>query len=132
SFAGVQTADGEGRFRVEAFAGRYKIQFFTPDQKRTQFFVGSRTFEDATTFTVKAGQDTVASDRLLPAGSIRVTAVDVRTGHAIADFCASTGTAFACSDGSGAVVLTDIVIGPAEVMVTPTSDRFLTATRTVT
>jgi hypothetical protein len=113
--AGFARTGADGRFRVEVFPGRYKLLFNTPDFSRFQYITGAKTFEDATTFTVEAGRDTTVTDRVLPTGEVRVTAVDARTGARIADFCAGAEAASGCSGGSGEVRLTGVVAGPTSV-----------------
>jgi hypothetical protein len=52
-----------------------------------QYVRGELTRERADVVTVAPGRHTIVEDRLLPTGTVRVTARDARTGRAVADFC---------------------------------------------
>lgn len=71
--------DWEGRYRVAVTAGEYLVSFEPyPGSGQWQYVPGKVFGEDATIFTVVAGQDTVADDTALVAGSIsgRLTTAD--------------------------------------------------------
>ena len=130
--AGFTRTGDNGEFRTEVFPGQYRISFSTPDFSRFQYFVGAKTFEDATVFTVEAGRDTTVTDRLLPTGDVRVTARDARTGAPIADFCAGAESASGCSGGAGEVRLTGVVAGPTTVFAYTEDGRYFGGDTTVT
>jgi hypothetical protein len=130
---GAMQSDADGRFHAELFPGQYKIMFTDAENMRFQFFVGSRTLEDATAFTVTAGQTTTVADHFLPMSSVRVTATDAHSGRHIADFCASVDTASAvCSNGAGFVVVTGVIVGAETVFVSTPDGRFNDGEKKVT
>ncbi|HEX6967666.1 MAG TPA: carboxypeptidase regulatory-like domain-containing protein [Micromonosporaceae bacterium] len=127
--AGVyQETDGNGEFTVPAvFAGSYKLDFWTADYSRNQYYKGKLSWETADLVTVEADQETRIEDSLLATGSVRVFAVDANTGEAIADFCVDG----VCSNGTGSALVTDLPAGEHRLFIYTESDTHMHTTATV-
>lgn len=131
--------DETGRASMEALAGDYKVQVVPAvpgdpdslDYARAQWLHGARSFEEGDVITVTADTATAVAERLLPWGSLTVTARDSIDGSPIADFCVSVAGREACSGGSGAVTVTALVPGTHEVIVFTRDDRYFSAGTTV-
>ncbi|HEX5594832.1 MAG TPA: carboxypeptidase regulatory-like domain-containing protein [Micromonosporaceae bacterium] len=100
------TTDSNGEFAVPTLLlGSYKIAF--SHGERHQYYAGKNSFEEADLVTVRADEETRITDSLLPTGSVRVIAVDAKTGNAIPDFCVQD----VCSNGTGKATVTELPAG---------------------
>lgn len=121
---GFSTTDAEGRYRLpRLFPGEYTVQFILPDQ-RTQWAHGKTSAETADRFIVTAGAETVVDETVLPAGQVRVHAVDAKTGEPITNFCAATAALFACTQDD-VITFEKVPVGRHEITVIPNSDAYL-------
>lgn len=112
------TTDANGSWYLTVRPGTYQVRFQTGSQ--TQFAYGKSSGDTATPVNVVADGNTVVNDALTAPGSLRVTAVDARTGSPLTSFCASTSDAAflsACTD-DGAAVFPQLGAGTYAVTVT--------------
>ncbi|HLL64761.1 MAG TPA: carboxypeptidase regulatory-like domain-containing protein [Micromonosporaceae bacterium] len=126
---GSVTTSPDGRFEAVVLAGEYKVSFGNdPWRVRGQYFFGARTQEAAAVITVAAGSSVTIEDRLLPTSEVRVTARDTSTGAMITNFCAYIlGVAHGCSNGTGEVRLTGVVVGATSVWASAADGRYNSA-----
>jgi 5-hydroxyisourate hydrolase-like protein (transthyretin family) len=81
--------DSKGRFKVTGvLPGVYKVSF-TDRTKRTQYAHGKGTWTAGKVFTVKSGKTTTVNDKQVAPATLRITAVDAKTGKKLPGFCAS-------------------------------------------
>jgi hypothetical protein len=131
-FSGFAKTDDNGNWRLpRLFAGTYRVSFFRSDFTHQQYAFGKLGRDRADLIPVTAGQEATVNDSELPVGTIVLTATDTRTGQALADFCASTDGAFACSNGTGTVTLDDLAQGPHDITVFTDNSRYFDARLTV-
>ncbi|SCF34883.1 Carboxypeptidase regulatory-like domain-containing protein [Micromonospora viridifaciens] len=91
-FANTYT-DEYGRYRLDQVpvGTGYTVQFSSPWRLVQQYAYGTVDQSAAARFAVTEGKTTTVDDRKLPTGSVRLTAVDSRTGQPILNFASSIG-----------------------------------------
>ncbi|MEV4621817.1 carboxypeptidase regulatory-like domain-containing protein [Asanoa sp. NPDC049573] len=106
------TTNSNGDFSVpRLLAGEYAIEFMVGD--RIEYFDRASDLDQADPVTVIGGKDNRVTPSLLPTGSVRLRALDAITGATIRDFCAGGR----CSNGTGQLVLTNLLAGPNPISV---------------
>ena len=80
--------DSAGRFKVAGvLPSQYKVSF-TDRTGRTQYAYGKGARAAAKVFTVTSGKTTTVNDKQVAPATLRITAVDARTGKKLSTFCA--------------------------------------------
>jgi 5-hydroxyisourate hydrolase-like protein (transthyretin family) len=132
-FFGYAQTDADGRYRVDTVpAGSdYTVEFYDYERSIQQYAVGAVDISAATHYTVTEDNTTTVDDQLLPTGSVRLTAVDSRTGQPIQDFWSNIGMASGETD-TGELVLPAVQAGTYQIMAGATGYSFDGASVTVT
>jgi hypothetical protein len=108
-----------GEWSAVVWPGEYRVQFGTSDQ--VQWAFGATTLAEADPVVVTADGTAVVNDRLLPPGSLAVTAVDAGTGAPIRSFClraqGSVGVKEGCTE-DGSARLSPVGAGSYTVSIT--------------
>jgi len=115
----VATTDDDGGWFRTVWPGTYTVRYETGSQ--VQWATGAESPQAADPVTVAANGETVVDDALRPPGALTVTAVDARTGAAVASFCADVHTRYVFQQGcteNGAVDIPALGAGSYEVVVT--------------
>jgi Carboxypeptidase regulatory-like domain len=110
------TTAADGSYTTGALAaGSYTVSFMTADYRRYQYAFGTTDYSKAATVAILADQNTTVSDKLLPTGTLTVTATDALTGKRITNLCVyAIGGGYegnTCSDSAGVVTLAGLPEG---------------------
>ncbi|MGC5017099.1 MSCRAMM family protein [Micromonospora sp. DT47] len=130
-FGGAQTDEG-GRYRVDQVpvGTNYTVQFSNSALFLQQYAYGTVDQSAAARFAVTEGQTTTVDDQKLPTGSVRLTAVDSRTGQPILNFTSSIGLD-ARDTENGEVIYPTVPIGTHEIWANASGYSFDGASVTV-
>ncbi|MGN9779597.1 carboxypeptidase regulatory-like domain-containing protein [Micromonospora sp. H33] len=130
-FGSVQT-DEDGRYRLDQIpvSTGYTVQFYNSALFLQQYAYGTVDPSAAARFTVTEGQTTTVDDQKLPTGSVRLTAVDSRTGQPILNFTSSIGID-SRDTGNGEVIYPTVPVGTHEIWANASGYSFDGASVTV-
>ncbi|MEU3453115.1 carboxypeptidase regulatory-like domain-containing protein [Micromonospora sp. NPDC006766] len=115
-FYGNTYTDEDGRYRLDQVpvGTGYTVQFSSSVLFIQQYAYSTVDQSAATRFTVTKDQTTTVDDRTLPTGSVRLTAVDSRTGRSILGFSSSIGIDARDAE-NGEVIYPTVPIGTHEI-----------------
>lgn len=115
-FFGSAQTDEDGRYQLAQVpvGTGYTVEFSSGALLLQQYAHGTVDPAAATRFAVTEGQTTTVDDQRLPTGSVRLTAVDGKTGQPILNFTSSIGVD-ARDTENGEVVYPTIPIGTHEI-----------------
>ncbi len=124
---GYATTAGDGSYSVPGvYAGSYQVLFTLPDWTTSQYAHGKLTADQADTYTVTAGADTVVDDSALPTGSVKLSAKDATTGKKINTFCAYADGHEGCTT-TGSVTIAGVRVGHESVGVYTNDGHYYSA-----
>ncbi|MFU8854511.1 carboxypeptidase-like regulatory domain-containing protein [Micromonospora sp. SL1-18] len=131
-YFGYAQTDGNGRYRLDKVpvGTDYTIQFYSSALLLQQFAYSTVDRSAAARFAVTDGQTTTVDDQRLPSGSVRLTAVDSRTGQPILNFTSSIGIDSRDTE-NGEVIYPSIPIGTHEIWANASGYSFDGASVTV-
>ncbi len=115
-YFGTAQTDEDGRYRFDQVpvGSGYTVEFANVGQSVHQYAYGTVNPAAAARFAVAEGQTVTVDDQRLPTGSVRLTAVDARTGAAIQNF--TSGIDLDARDTeNGEVVYPAIPVGTHEI-----------------
>ncbi len=119
------TTDDNGDYSVPTFAGKYTVQFASPDGLQ-QFAYGALDPQSATLFAVTAEHDTEVDDSELGTGTVTVTGVNAKTGVAVKAFCVYVDSQYVCTK-NGTAVVPNVRQGNEQIQVTATNPKYIWA-----
>ncbi|MCW3844575.1 carboxypeptidase regulatory-like domain-containing protein, partial [Micromonospora yasonensis] len=115
-FFGNAQTDEDGRYRLDQVpvGTGYTVQFSNSALFLRQYAYGTVDQSAAARFTVTDGQTTTVDDQRLPTGSVRLTAVDSRTGQPILNFTSGLGVDSRDTE-NGEVIYPTVPVGTHEI-----------------
>ncbi|MGR6317557.1 carboxypeptidase regulatory-like domain-containing protein [Micromonospora soli] len=115
-FFGSAQTDEDGRYRLDQVpvGTDYTVQFSSAALSVQQYAYGTVDSSAAARFAVTEGQTTAVDDQKLPTGSVRLTAVDSRTGQPILNFTSGIGLD-SRDTNNGEVIYPDVPVGTHEI-----------------
>lgn len=130
-YGGAQT-DDDGRYRLDQVptGTGYTVEFANAALAVHQYAYHTTDQSAAARFTVTEGQTTTVDDQKLPTGSVRLTAVDSRTGQPILSFTSGIGLDSRDTD-NGEIIYPAVPVGTYEIWATASGYSFNGASVTV-
>ncbi|MFD2766723.1 carboxypeptidase-like regulatory domain-containing protein [Micromonospora eburnea] len=131
-FFGSAETDEDGRYRLDAVpvGTGYTVHFYSSALFLQQYAYGAVDESKATRFAVTEGGTTTVDDQRLPTGSVRLTAVDSRTGQPILNFTSGLGLDSRDSK-NGEVIYPTVPVGTHEIWANASGYSFGGASVTV-
>ncbi len=132
---GSTTTDANGDYALSLEPSfTYKLQFTSPDFRRTQWAHNQTSFQTAQVFSVAWGQVTVVDEAIAPTGTLVVTIADEVTGAPVSSFSVeANGPSFGGGyTDTGSVTMTDLLPGEYQVIGYPSDHHDARGTATVT